>query len=194
MFGLLSFNGATIKHSVFHPFHHSSGHDQRESMRLLENQTMPSLRHVAHDGWLCAFTILQQLEIPSSCSWTALVRETGTVRKRQAERPVHHVQNHTCRPTLLQRARRAAVLGQPSNLRTHWPRPGHDCGALLVQRRENTPCCPSFGQQTATACTNRPKQILNKPTTRLYNSLQYKRYVSNIKYNCTCIYLTFLLA
>jgi hypothetical protein len=35
-------------------------------MGLLEYQTMPSLRHVAHDGGLCAFTILQQLEIPSS--------------------------------------------------------------------------------------------------------------------------------
>ncbi len=125
-------------------------------MGLLEYQAMPSSRHVAHDGWLCAFTILQQLEIPSSCSWTALVRATGTVRKRQAERPVHHVQNHTCRPTLLHRARRAAVLGQPSSLLPHWP---HDCGALLVQRRENTPCCPSFGQQTASACTNCPKQI-----------------------------------
>jgi hypothetical protein len=31
-------------------------------------------------------------------------------------RPVHHVQNHTCRVTLLQLARRAAVSGQPSSL------------------------------------------------------------------------------
>jgi hypothetical protein len=66
---------------------------------------------------------------------------------------------------------------------------GYDCGALLVRRRENTLCCPNFGQQTATACTNCPKQILNKPTTRLYNSLRYKRYVSNVKYKCICMLL-----
>ncbi len=41
------------------------------------------------------------------------------VRNRQAERPIHHVQNYTCRVTLLQPARRAAVLGQPSSLRPH---------------------------------------------------------------------------
>jgi hypothetical protein len=66
---------------------------------------------------------------------------------------------------------------------------GYDCGALLIQRRENTLCCPSFGQQTATACTNGPKQILNKPTSRLYNSLQYQRYVSNVK-----LYVPYILA
>ncbi len=31
--------------------------DQREGMGLLEFQAMPSLRDVAHDGWLCTFTI-----------------------------------------------------------------------------------------------------------------------------------------
>ncbi len=35
-------------------------------------------------------------------------------------RPVHHIQNHTCPVTLLQPARRAAVLDQPSSLRPHW--------------------------------------------------------------------------
>jgi hypothetical protein len=50
----------------------------------------------------------------------APVRATGTVRKRQAVRPAHHVQNHTWRVTLLQPDRRAAVLGQPSSLRPHW--------------------------------------------------------------------------
>jgi hypothetical protein len=40
-----------------------------------------------------------------------LDRAIGTVRKRQAVRPVHHVQNHICRVTLLQPARRATVLG-----------------------------------------------------------------------------------
>jgi hypothetical protein len=58
-----------------------------------------------------------QLEIPVN-SWVAPVRATGTVgRKSQAVRPVHLVQNHTCWATLLQPARRAAVLGQPSSLR-----------------------------------------------------------------------------
>jgi hypothetical protein len=32
-------------------------HNQREGMGLLEYQAMPSLRGVAHDGWLCTFTI-----------------------------------------------------------------------------------------------------------------------------------------
>ncbi len=54
------------------------------------------------------------LEIPSARSWAALVRAIRTVR------PVHHVQNHTCRVTLFQPARRAAVLDQPSSLRPHW--------------------------------------------------------------------------
>jgi hypothetical protein len=35
---------------------------------------------------------------------------------------VHHIQNHTCRVTLLQQAKQAAVLCQPSSLRPHWQR------------------------------------------------------------------------
>ncbi len=31
-------------------------HSQREGMGLLEYQTMPSLREIAHNGWLCIFT------------------------------------------------------------------------------------------------------------------------------------------
>ena len=80
---------------------------------------MPSLRDEAHDGWLCTSALKQQLEIASARSWEAPVRATGTVRKRQAVRPVHH-NNTSCLVTLLQPARRAAMLGQPSNLRTHW--------------------------------------------------------------------------
>ncbi len=68
---------------------------QREGMGLLEYQAMPSLRNVAHDGWLCTFIIEQQLQIPSARSWAALIRATGTVQKRQAVWPVHHGQNHT---------------------------------------------------------------------------------------------------
>jgi hypothetical protein len=33
------------------------GYIQREGMGRLEYQAMPSLREVAHDGWLCTFTI-----------------------------------------------------------------------------------------------------------------------------------------
>jgi hypothetical protein len=44
------------------------------------------------------------------------IKATGTVGKRQAVRPVHHVQNHTCRVTLLQLAMRAAVSARPSSL------------------------------------------------------------------------------
>jgi hypothetical protein len=74
-------------------------------MGLLEYQAMPSLNDVAHDRWLCTFTIEQQLEIPSARSLAAHVRATGTVRKRQAVRPVYHLQNDTCRVTVLQQAR-----------------------------------------------------------------------------------------
>jgi hypothetical protein len=59
--------------------------------------------------------VQHQLNIPS-----AATKATGTVRKRQAVRPAHHIQNHTCWVTLLQKARRAAVLGQLSSLRPHW--------------------------------------------------------------------------
>ncbi len=62
---------------------------------------MPYLRDVALDGWLCTSTIYQLLEIPAARSWAAPVRATGTVRKRQAVRPVHHVQNNTLGVTLL---------------------------------------------------------------------------------------------
>ncbi len=102
---------------VFAPYFWYSEPERRHGCPL-EYQAMPS---VAHCGWLCTFTIEQQLEIKlaHSCSWAALVKETGSVRKRQAIWPVHHVQNHTCWVTLLQPARRAAVLGQPSSLHHH---------------------------------------------------------------------------
>ncbi len=58
--------------------------------------------------------------IPAARNWAALVMASGTVRKRQAVRPVHHVRNHICRLTLLQPARRTAVLGLPYSLRPHW--------------------------------------------------------------------------
>ncbi len=39
----------------------TKGSDQREGMGLLKYQAMPFLHDVALDGWLCTFTILQQL-------------------------------------------------------------------------------------------------------------------------------------
>ena len=63
------------------------------------------------------------MKIPSAHSWAAPVRATGMVRKRQEVRPVHHVQNHTGRVTLLPAGRRAAMLGHPSSLWTHWLHP-----------------------------------------------------------------------
>ncbi len=37
-----------------------SGNNQREGMALLEYQAMPSLRNLAHDGWLCTFTYITE--------------------------------------------------------------------------------------------------------------------------------------
>jgi hypothetical protein len=49
-------------------------------MGLLEYHAMHSLRDLAHDGWLCTFTLQQQLEIPSAHSWAAPVRACGMDR------------------------------------------------------------------------------------------------------------------
>ncbi len=87
-------------------------------MGLLEYHAgHPSLHYVAHDGWLCTFTIYKS-------SWkfhqhaAASARATGTVRKRQAVPPVHHVQNHTCWVTLLQRVSSEFVFEQVCSLVT----------------------------------------------------------------------------
>ncbi len=91
-------------------------------MDLLAYQAMPSLRDVSHDGMVVYIYYITAAGIPTARSWAAPVRATGMVRKRQAVWPVHHVENHTCRcrVILLKPARRAAVLGQPSSLRSHW--------------------------------------------------------------------------
>jgi|688.fasta_scaffold682262_1 hypothetical protein len=39
-----------------HNYIHIHSYNQRAGMGLLEHQAMPSLREVAHDGWLCKFT------------------------------------------------------------------------------------------------------------------------------------------
>jgi hypothetical protein len=50
---------------------------ERRHWSTIEYQVMPSLREVAHDGWLCTFTIYNS-------SSAAPVRATDKVRKRQA--------------------------------------------------------------------------------------------------------------
>jgi hypothetical protein len=96
-------------------------YSQREGMGLLLKRTGPCLPYVKKlmmDGYVHFYlpaagnSISAQLGTP--------VRATGTVWKRQALRPVHHVQNHTSLVTLLQPARRAAVLGQPSSIGPQW--------------------------------------------------------------------------
>jgi hypothetical protein len=82
----------------------------------MESLPQSAILDCGHDGWLCTFTIKQQLEIPSARSLTDPVRATGTVRKSQELRPVHHEQNHTCRAIILQPARKTAVLDQSSSL------------------------------------------------------------------------------
>jgi hypothetical protein len=59
-------------------------------MGLLEYQAMPSLRDVAHDRWLCSTQCVHNITAagtPSSRSWAAPVRTTGTVQKRKADGP-----------------------------------------------------------------------------------------------------------
>ncbi len=74
---------------------------QREAMGLLEYQTMPSLRDIAHGGVLCTFS-------NRSAPWTG---PSGVVRR--------HVQNHALLDHYLLAARRAAVLDQHSSLLPH---------------------------------------------------------------------------
>jgi hypothetical protein len=104
-----SSSGAAIR-SVRQAVHYSI--NQKEGIGLVEYQAMPSLRDVAHDGWLCAFII-------SAHSLTAPDRATGTVQKRQGIWPIYQIQNHTCQVNLVQPARRAAVLDQTCGLRPY---------------------------------------------------------------------------
>ncbi len=48
---------------------------------------------IAHDGWFCVhFLYITAARIPSARRFAVSIRATGTVRKRQPVRPVHHVQ------------------------------------------------------------------------------------------------------
>ncbi len=57
-----------------------------EGIGHIEYQAMPSLRDVAHDGWLCSFTLYcitaSGNSIPSARRWAVHVRATGTVQKK----------------------------------------------------------------------------------------------------------------
>jgi hypothetical protein len=75
-------------------------------------------RDICNDGWLCTFTIKQQLELPSARSWAAADRAAGTVRQGGRHGPsIAYKITPCCWVTLLQPVRRAAVLDLPSSLR-----------------------------------------------------------------------------
>jgi hypothetical protein len=76
-------------------------------MGLLEYQVIPSLRDVAHDGWMYYYMYNSSWKYHQLAAGQLL---SGLPVPRQAVRTVHHVQNNTCQVTLLQPAQRAAVF------------------------------------------------------------------------------------
>jgi hypothetical protein len=58
----------------------------------MESWPLSDIRDCGHDGLLCTFTLKQQLETPSACSWTAPVSATGTVRQGRRYGPSITVQ------------------------------------------------------------------------------------------------------
>jgi hypothetical protein len=100
-------------------FHHCplSGGPSCYTWSALERRRGSTYRAPGHSffAWRCSWRMVVYIfHTTAARSWAAPVRATGTVRKRQAVRPVHHMKNHTCQVTLLQPARQYAVLGQPS--------------------------------------------------------------------------------
>jgi hypothetical protein len=89
-------------------------HVKRVGMGLLEYKAMPSLRDVAHDGVLCTFSNIQ----PQTGA-------SGVIRQGRRHGPSITYKITPCWVTLLQPARRAAVLGQPSSLRPYWSHINH---------------------------------------------------------------------
>jgi hypothetical protein len=75
---------------------------------LLEYQAMPFLDYVAHGGVLCTFI-----------NRSAPGRVSGVVRQGRRHGPSITYKITSCWVNLLQPAMRAAVLDQPSRLRTH---------------------------------------------------------------------------
>ena len=72
------------------------GGSQRGGMGILEYQAMPSLRDVAHDGWLCAFTIqcnrswkFHQRQLDSSCKGNLCCTEKAGGTTRPSRRKSH---------------------------------------------------------------------------------------------------------
>ncbi len=101
---LLSFVGV-LRHLTCPFLPHLFCLDQREIMGLLDYRAMPSLRNVVHDGVLCTF----------SNRWDP--GASGVVRQGRRHGPSIAYKITPCWITLLQPARRAAVLGQLSGLR-----------------------------------------------------------------------------
>ncbi len=106
-------------------------------MGVYEYQAMPSLRDIAHEDFFCTCRNRSALEQGKWCDPTG-----------QTAWAVHHVQNHTLLHwvTLLQPARRAAVLGQLSSLRLHWvgPNAAVVAGRGEVKTTENKICWLSW--------------------------------------------------
>jgi hypothetical protein len=87
-------------------------YDQREGMGPLEHQAKPSLRDVAHDGDLCTISNRSTPDRDTT-------QGVWPVRAGGMDRPSHHAKITPCCVTLLQLARRAAVLDQLSSFRPH---------------------------------------------------------------------------
>ncbi len=102
--------GATRQGSQLHS--RRGVHNQREGMGLLEYlpQVMPSLREEAHGGVLCTFS-----NRSASDRDKCVVDHQG---RRRGPSIMYKITPFWVTP-LLQPARRAAVLGQPSSLRPH---------------------------------------------------------------------------
>ncbi len=120
-------------------FPSSAGSDQlfyplRRHGSTLEYQTMPSLREITHDGWLCTFIFNSSWKFHQLAAVQLMSGQLVRCGKKQVVWPVHRVQNHTCRVALLQPARRAAELSQLSILRPHWFLP-----AVAVQGQHTMP-------------------------------------------------------
>ncbi len=89
-------------------------HDQREGMGLPpEYKAMPSLHDVAHDGWLCTFTYIT--EAGYSISSQLLSGQQVRYGKGRRYGPSIKYKITIAASLLLQPARRAAVLAQPSS-------------------------------------------------------------------------------
>ncbi len=81
--------------------------------RVCTRSCLPCMTKLMTDGWV------HLLYNTTGNSISSQLLSGQPVCDGQEVRPVYHLQNHTCRFTLPQPDRRAAVLGQPSSLRPH---------------------------------------------------------------------------